>query len=84
VPIRVSAFHGAGVLDKLKGLFSPPSNRIFDETLRTGCPICHATFAIFPHDRNDPKNADYAGQMLTLIAEDCNDGKHCAELTVSD
>ena len=84
MPIRLSAFHGAAMLEKLKGLFSPPSNRVFDETLRTECVICHATFAIFLHDRDDPRNATYVGQVNKLIAEDCNEGKHSEELTVSD
>ena len=28
---------------RLKDLFSPPSNRVFDETLRAECAICQST-----------------------------------------
>ncbi len=81
MPIRVSAFHGAGMIEKLKGLFTPPSNRVFDETLRTQCAICRVTFAVFLHIEGDA--ADLA-RINKLIAEDFNDGKHSAELTISD
>jgi len=84
MPIHVSAFHGAGMLEKLKDLFGPPSNRVFDETLRTECAICQSTFAVFLHIKSDPQNEIYFNRMTNLIAQDCNDGKHSAELTVSD
>ena len=84
MPIRISAFHGVGILQKLKELFDPPLSRIFDETLQTKCVLCQATFAVFLHIKNDPQNERYFKQITKLIAEDCSDGKHSAELTVSD
>jgi hypothetical protein len=82
--ICVSAFHESVMTDKLKGLFSPPTDRLFDETLRTQCVKCQATFALFIHDRVNARNASYVTKLNALITEDCNEGKHSEELSVSD
>jgi hypothetical protein len=80
----VSAFHESVAKKKLKELFDPPSSRTHEETLQAQCVLCQRTFAVFLHVKDDPQNERYFKQITRLIAEDCNDGKHSAELTVRD
>jgi len=59
----------AGMLEKLKGPFFPPSNRVFDETLRAQCGIYRATFAILLQAEGGATEARRVNEQLKRIEE---------------
>jgi hypothetical protein len=76
MPLRATAFHEAISVTALEELFKADANVLFAGTLATKCPRCGLRFAVFFPAKDDPQNDEYRKQVETMIANDCNHGKH--------
>jgi hypothetical protein len=74
------AFHEAISVNKLDELFRSDLNQLFAGTTAAHCPKCRRQFAVFFPSSDDPQNVDYLKTIEEMIANDCRDGKHVAEI----
>ena len=77
------AFHEAVSVEKLSELFRSDTNQLFAGTAAVQCPSCRRRFAVFFPQLDDPDNVSYLGRIEELVAVDCQDGKHSAEVSLS-
>jgi len=82
--LRAAAFHESVAVARLDELFRSPWNQMFSGTTGTRCPKCGARFAVFHSDREDTDNASYVARLENLISENCDDGKHSAEILITE
>lgn len=76
-------FHEAVSVEKLAELFRSEINQLFAGTTAAHCPICRRQFAVFFPQSDDPENVKYLAKIEELIAGDCRDGKHSAEISLT-
>ena len=77
------AFHEAVSVEKLATVFSSEINQLFGGTTAAHCPSCRRQFAVFFPQSDDPENVNYLAEIEKLIAGDCRDGKHSAEISLT-
>jgi hypothetical protein len=75
--------HEAVSVEKLAELFRSEMNQLFAGTTAAHCPICRGQFAVFFPQSDDPENAKYLGQIEKLIAGECREGNHSAEISLT-
>lgn len=76
-------FHEAISVEKLAELFRSEMNQLFGGTTGVHCPGCRRQFAVFFPQSDDPENVKYLAKIEELIADDCRDGKHSAEISLT-
>jgi hypothetical protein len=77
------AFHEAVSVEKLADVFRSDINQLFGGTTAAGCPSYRRQFAVFFPNSDDPENVKYLADIETLIAGDCRDSKHSAEISLT-
>jgi len=78
--LLAAALHEAVSVQALSDLFKSDLNQLFAGTTAGHCPKCGQQFAIFFLSSDDPKNLEYLKQIEDMIAKDCREGKHVAEV----
>jgi hypothetical protein len=76
-------FHEAVSVEKLAELFRSEVNQLFAGTTAAHCPTCRRQFAVFFPQSDDPENVKYLAKIEELIAGDCRDGNHSAEISLT-
>jgi hypothetical protein len=77
------AFHEAVSVEKLADVFRSGANQLFGGTIAAHCPTCRCQFAVFFPQADDPENRKYLAEIEKLIAGDCRDEKHSAEISLT-
>jgi len=70
------AFHESISVLKLEELFRSDLSQVFSDTMACECPRCHARFAVFFHDSEDPDNPKYFQKIVASISDNCTSGNH--------
>jgi hypothetical protein len=81
--LLATAFHEAISVQRLADLFQSDWNQLFAGTTVGHCAKCGRQFAIFFPSSDNPKNLDYLKQIEEMIANDCREGKHVAEIRLT-
>jgi hypothetical protein len=77
------AFHEVVSVQRLEELFRSDWNQLFAGTTASHCPKCRRQFAVFFPASDDPQNLDYLKTIEEMLANDCRDGKHIAEISLT-
>ncbi len=83
MPLRAAAFHEAISRARLDELFRSERNQLFAGTTAGHCAKCGAQFAVFFPTDNDPENLNYLETIKQRISDDCNEGRHVAEILLN-
>jgi len=81
--LQAIAFHEAVSAQKIEELFRSDWNQLFAGVTAGHCPKCGRQFAVFFPSSDDPQNLDYLQTIEGMIANDCRDGKHVAEIRLT-
>jgi hypothetical protein len=81
--LLAASFHEAVSAERLAELFRSDWNQLFAGSTVGHCPKCRRQFAIFFPSSDDPQNGDYLKQIEGMIANNCHDGKHVAEVRLT-